>query len=215
MAIESVIFDLEGVVANTEPLWDQVSIIFLQRRNAVYNREQTKPLLMGKTLAEGVRIMQGQYGFSGDVDEQAIERREIARELFSEDVVFIPGFEKFYEIVVGKGLKSAIATSLERDFLKSIDQRLKLSELFNNKIFSIADVGYKSKPNPDIFLYAASQISTLPSSSLVIEDAPNGVEAARRAGMRCVALTTSTTREKLMGADLVVDSYTEIDLSKF
>lgn len=215
MSIESVIFDLEGVIVDTEPLWDQVSIIFLQRRNAAYNRDRTKPLLMGRTLAEGVRIMQEQYGFGGDVDEQAIERREIARELFSEDVVFIPGFEKFYENVLGKGLKSAIATSLEKDFLKSIDQRLKLSELFNDKIFSIADVGYKSKPNPDIFLHAASQLSTLPSSSLVIEDAPNGVEAARRAGMRCVALTTSTTREKLMSASLVVDSYTEIDLSKF
>ena len=215
MAIESVIFDLEGVIVNTEPLWDQVSVIFLQRHNAVYDREQTKPLLMGRTLAEGVRIMQEQYGFGGDVDEQAGERRAIARELFSEDVVFIPGFEKFYENVVGKGLKSAIATSLERDFLNSMDQRLKLSELFNDKIFSIADVGYKSKPNPDIFLHAASQLSTLPSNSLVIEDAPNGVEAARRAGMKCIALTTSTTREKLMGANLVVDSYTEIDLSKF
>lgn len=215
MVLESVIFDLEGVVINTEPLWDQVSVVFLQRRNAIYHRERTKPLLMGRTLEEGVRIMQEQYGFGGDVDEQATERREIARELFSEDVVFIPGFEKFYENVVGKGLKSAIATSLEKDFLKSMDQRLKLSELFNNKIFSIADVGYKSKPNPDIFLHAASQLSTLPSHSLVIEDAPNGIEAARRAGMRCVALTTSTTREKLMGANLVVDSYTEIDLSKF
>lgn len=215
MAIESVIFDLEGVIIDTEPLWDQVSIIFLERRKAIYNRERTKPLLMGKTLAEGVRIMQEQYGFGGNVEEQATERREIARELFSEDVVFIPGFEKFYENIVGKGLKSAIATSLERDFLKSMDQRLKLSELFNDKIFSIADVGYKSKPNPDIFLHAASQLSTLPLNSLVIEDAPNGVEAARRAGMRCVALTTSTTREKLIGANLVVDSYTEIDLSKF
>lgn len=215
MVIESVIFDLEGVIANTEPLWDQVSIIFLQRRNAIYDRERTKPLLMGKTLAEGVIIMQGQYRFSGNVDEQTTERREIARELFSEDVVFIPGFEKFYENIVSRGLKSAIATSLEKDFLKSMDQKLKLAELFNNKIFSIADVGYKSKPNPDIFLHAASQLSTLPSRSLVIEDAPNGIEATRRAGMRCVALTTSTTREKLMGANLVVDSYTEIDLSKF
>ncbi len=215
MAIESVIFDLEGVIIDTEPLWDQVSIVFLQRRNAIYNREQTKPLLMGKTLAEGVKIMQGQYGFSGDVDEQAMERREIARELFSEDVVFIPGFEKFYENVARRGLKSAIATSLERDFLKSLDQKLRLSALFDNKIFSIADVGYKSKPNPDIFLHAASQLSSLPSNSLVIEDAPNGVEAARRAGMKCIALTTSTTREKLIGASLVVDSYTEIDLNKF
>lgn len=215
MAIESVIFDLEGVIIDTEPLWDQVSVIFLQRHNAVYNREQTKPLLMGKTLAEGVRIMQGQYGFSGDVDDQATERREIARELFSENVAFIPGFEKFYENVSGKGLKSAIATSLEKDFLRSMDEKLKLGELFNNKVFSIADVGYKSKPNPDVFLYAASQLSTPPLSCLVIEDAPNGVEAARRAGMICIALTTSTTREKLLGANLVVDSYTEIDLSKF
>ncbi|MFZ2643579.1 MAG: HAD-IA family hydrolase, partial [Verrucomicrobiia bacterium] len=63
---------------------------------------------------------------------------------------------------------------------------------------------------PDIFLHAASQLGSKPENCLVIEDAPHGVEAARRAGMRCIAITTTYDREKLRGAERVVDSFAEI-----
>ena len=73
-------------------------------------------------------------------------------------------------------------------------------------------VGYRSKPNPDIFSHAANQFGAAPADCLVIEDAPNGVEAARSAGMKCVALTTTFARQQLSRANLVVDSFAEIDL---
>lgn len=211
--IEAIIFDMEGVVVDTESLWDEVAKLFLGRRGLVYDRATLKPLMMGKTMEEGIRIWQDHYGFNGNIQKQAEERRQIVREVFIKDVKFIPGFLEFYELIKSE-YKTAIATSSEREFLKLFDQRLNLTGLFGNHIYSIADIGHISKPNPDIYLYAAKKIGVTPSVSVGIEDAPNGIEALRRAGMRSIAITTSTTREELSAADLVVDSFSEIDLTK-
>jgi beta-phosphoglucomutase len=74
-------------------------------------------------------------------------------------------------------------------------------------------VGYRSKPNPDIFLHAANRLGVRPENCVVIEDAPHGVEGARRAGMKSIALTTTYERSTLSQADVVVDSFAQINLA--
>ena len=93
-----------------------------------------------------------------------------------------------------------------------MDQRLNLSALFEKKIYTLDKVGYRSKPNPDIFLYAAQQLQSSPENCVVIEDAPHGIDAAKNAGMWCIAITTTYDCGKLEKADFVVSAYTEIDL---
>ena len=68
------------------------------------------------------------------------------------------------------------------------------------------------KPDPELFLVAAQRIGMEPVNCVVIEDAPNGVQAAKAAGAKCIAVTNSTTAEKLCQADLVCDSLERIDL---
>jgi beta-phosphoglucomutase-like phosphatase (HAD superfamily) len=139
------------------------------------------------------------------------ERGEIVEELFKDDVNFIPGFIDFYE-KIKTDFKSAVATSLQRNFLEDGDKRLHLLKLFNGNVFSISDIGLISKPNPDIFLYAARKLNSPPENCLVIEDAPNGIESAKRAKMKCIAITTTFDRSKLTEADQIVNSYSEINL---
>jgi beta-phosphoglucomutase len=79
----------------------------------------------------------------------------------------------------------------------------------------LIDVEQRSKPNPDLFLHAAGRLEARPENCVVIEDAPHGVEAARRAGMKCIALTTTYDRRKLSQADIVVDTFDQIDLATF
>lgn len=213
--ITAIIFDLEGVIIDSErKVWEQEATEFLRNHGHVYNRDEVKHLLMGKTLEEGIVILQQHHGFTGNVKVLAQERRDIATRLFKEEVTFIPGFQDFYKNI-SKKYKIAIATSLERPFLEAIDAYLHLTTLFNNHVYSIADIGYISKPNPDIFLYAAKQLRVEPKNCMVIEDSPHGVEAAKRAGMKCIALTTSVGRDKLTKADVIVDNYKEIKLNKF
>ncbi|MEQ1815031.1 MAG: HAD family phosphatase [Nitrosomonas sp.] len=209
--IDTIIFDAEGIVIDTEAIWDKGQEIFLQRRGFVYDRERIKPLLTGRTLAEGVEVMRQAYQFAGDTGTLAQERADIVQDLFIHETSFISGFLEFYESVRNR-YKTCIATSMDKDLLKQVDQRLSLSTLFENKIYTLDKVGYRSKPNPDIFLYAAQQLQSSPENCVVIEDAPHGIDAAKSAGMWCIAITTTYDPGKLGKADFVVSAYTEIDL---
>ncbi|MCI0491577.1 MAG: HAD family phosphatase [Planctomycetes bacterium] len=73
----------------------------------------------------------------------------------------------------------------------------------------------RGKPDPQVFLIAAERLGVLPAMCVVVEDAAHGVEAAHGAGMRCVALTGTTTRDNLAKADLVVDSLHEVTTARF
>jgi beta-phosphoglucomutase len=70
-----------------------------------------------------------------------------------------------------------------------------------------------SKPNPDIFLYAASEMQSNPIECLVIEDSPHGIEAAKRANMKTIALATTHEKKKLEHADFIFETYKDIDTS--
>ena len=210
--IDTIIFDAEGIVIDTETIWDKGQAIFLQRRGFVYDRERIKPLLTGRTLAEGVEVMKQAYRFDGDTEALARERADIVRELFMHETTFIDGFLPFFATVRGC-YKTCIATSMDQDLLKLVDQHLNLSALFENRIYTLDKVGFRSKPNPDIFLYAAQQLGSSPGNCVVIEDAPHGIDAAKRAGMRCIAISTTYDAGKLQQADMIVNAYAEIDLA--
>lgn len=210
--IDTIIFDAEGIVIDTETIWDKGQAIFLQRRGFVYDRERIKPLLTGRTLAEGVEVMKQAYRFDGDTEALARERADIVRELFMHETTFIDGFLPFFATVRGR-YKTCIATSMDQELLELVDQHLNLSALFENRIYTLDKVGFRSKPNPDIFLYAAQQLESAPGNCVVIEDAPHGIDAAKRAGMCCIAISTTYDPGKLQQADLIVNAYTEIDLA--
>ncbi|OGD89400.1 hypothetical protein A3J17_04810 [Candidatus Curtissbacteria bacterium RIFCSPLOWO2_02_FULL_40_11] len=211
--IKAVIFDLEGVIVDSERHWDKSDTKFLKNHGIKYDSKRIKPLLMGKNLHEGVKILQGIYDLRGEVEDLVQERRDIIINLYP-TTNFIPGFKCFFN-KVKKLYSTGVATSIERRFLEIIDNKLGISNLFNNHVYSIADIGFTSKPNPDIFLFVADKIKTKPEECLILEDSPNGIEAAKRAGMKCIALTTSTDRKRLKGADFIVDSYSQIELNRF
>jgi HAD superfamily hydrolase (TIGR01509 family) len=204
--IDTIIFDGEGVVVDTEGVWDMGQEEFLHRRGFVYDRERIKPLLTGRSLVEGVEILQHEYGFDGDPQEQARERAEIVRELFETQVGFVAGFERFFESV-REDYKTCIATAMDPALLAPLDRKLGLSERFGGRIYTLDDVNYRSKPHPDLFLHAARELGSTAAQCLVFEDAPHGIEAARRAQMLCVGLTTTYTEDQLGEADIVLSGY--------
>lgn len=152
------------------------------------------------------------YPFEGDVKVLANERREIFGSLLETGMNFIPGFLDFCEHIKERHA-IAVASSLERKFLTIVNTTVGLSRLFGDHIYSIEDIGFIAKPRPDIFLHAANKLGIAPSDCVVVEDSPHGVTAAKRAGMRCIAILTSTTRDNLAHADMIVADYSEIDLA--
>ena len=208
--IDTIIFDAEGVVIDTEPIWDKAEAEFLRRRGLVYDRTQIKHLLSGRSISEGAEILRTTFGLTGDLPSLVAERIDLVRAQLERQVAFIPGFPEFFH-KIQPAFKTAIATAMAEELLATVDRRLGLRRLFAGKVFSLANVGYRSKPNPDLFLYASAQLGSNPATCLVIEDAPHGVEAARRAGMKCVALATTYEAALLSRADLVVHSFSQIN----
>ena len=210
-SLQAIIFDLEGTIIDTETIWDEAAVEFLKRHDRVYDRARTKHLLMGGSIAAGAKLMQDQYQFEGDPQALATQRRDIFEELLKRNIRFIDGFKTFFA-QVKPSYKLAIATSMERRFLADVDEQLGLVSMFDHHVYSIEDIGFIPKPQPNIFLHAARHLGVDPSCCLVIEDAPKGIQAANAAGMRSVGITTSVPRNLLVEADQIVDKFSEISL---
>jgi len=212
--INTILFDGDGVVIDSERMWNAAQQEFARRHDLAYERMKIKALIAGRSQAEAVEILKAECGLTGDTQSLANERMDLVKREFEKGVDFVPGFNEFFQRV-RTDYQTCIATAMPEELLAIVDGRLGLSGLFGGQIYSLIAVGYRSKPNPDIFLHAAKQLGAEPANCLVIEDAPHGVEAARRAGMKCIGLTTTFDRQTLSRADYVVDSFAQIDLAGF
>lgn len=211
---EAILFDCDGVVLDSETIWDRCETEFLRRRGIVFDIARTKPLITGLGQRAGVLLLQEQYGVEGDPDALVLERLEIIRELFAREVRFTAGFPEFYEEKVRGRYATCIATSMPEELFAVADRRLGIARFFDGRVYFPSHVGGRAKPAPDIFLYAAAQLGAPPERCLVIEDSPRGLEAARRAGMTSIGLATTHEKELLAGADRVVSSFAEIELPR-
>jgi beta-phosphoglucomutase len=208
--IEAILFDCDGVVLDSETIWDRCEAEFLGRRGIAFDIARTKPLITGLGQRAGVLLLQEQYGIEGDPDALVAERLEIIRGLFEREVRFTGGFPEFFERKVRGRYATCIATSMPEELFAVADRKLGLSRFFGSRVYFPSHVGGRAKPAPDLFLYAAAQLGASPDRCLVIEDSPRGIEAARRAGMPVVGLATTHERELLREADRVVGSFSEI-----
>ncbi|MDZ4284975.1 MAG: HAD family phosphatase [Patescibacteria group bacterium] len=205
-----IIFDHDGVIANSEDLYDIADREFLRRHGVDYRREEIVSLLMGRNFTETTGILKERYQLRGTLEALIHERRGFLEAQYRSSLDFIPGFSGFHAELVKNGLQTCVATSSEPVLFAIAKERLRLEEFFGGRMFTVAQVGNRSKPNPALFLYAAEQMGVTPEGCMVIEDSPNGVLAAKNAAMYCVALTTTHTREQLAVADVAVSSYGEL-----
>lgn len=206
--IETLVLDAEGVVIDTERVWDLANKVFFETHGVTYVRAEVKHLLSGRTLVESSDLLKKMYGLAGDPASLARERHEEVKQLLAEHAAFLPGFRDFFQ-VHGRRLRCCIATALDPDLLAVVDERLHLRDLFDGNVFTVADAG-RSKPHPDVFLYASSMMGSSPTDCLVVEDSPNGIEAARRAGMCCIALASTYSPSLLTGADYLAHSWADV-----
>jgi beta-phosphoglucomutase len=212
--IDAILFDCDGVVLDSETIWDRCETEFLRRRGIAFDIARTKPLITGLGQRAGVLLLQEQYGVAGDPDALVLERLEIIRELFEQEVRFTEGFPEFYEEKVRGRYATCIATSMPEELFAVADRKLGIARFFDGRVYFPAHVGGRAKPAPDIFLYAAAQLGAPPERCLVIEDSPRGLEAARRAGMTSIGLATTHGPEMLGEADRVVSSFAGIELPR-
>ena len=216
--LKAIIFDFDGIIADTEPIHLEAFKIVLKEHGIDLSDEAyfNKYLAFDdKTLFEKIFDDNGK-NFSASLIGNLIEVKHLLiNDLFKSRVKLFPGFTDFIELIKNSYVLSIASGALKSE-IEFILNKYGLLNHFQN--ITSADEVLKCKPDPESFIASLQKINRsskpeiYPHECLVIEDSVYGVEAAKSANMNCIAITNSYGRELLINADLVVDSFYEINL---
>jgi beta-phosphoglucomutase family hydrolase len=210
------IFDLNGTMIDDmryhEAAWHDV---FVNQLNASLTLEQVKQQLYGTSEEIFARIF-GPGKFSKEEIGAITDRKESRyREEFLPFLKLINGLDSFLDLTKTQGISLAIGTAAPTLNVDFVLDNLQLRSFFP-VIIGPGDVT-ESKPHPEVFLKAANQLGIPPGQCVVFEDSPKGIEAARRAGMKAIGVTSYHTSEELKNKNLLftIKNYTDERLRQF
>lgn len=209
--IRAVIFDMDGVLTDSEPLINAAAIAMFKEKGL-----QVKPEDFGPFVGAGEdRYIGGvaeAYHFSLDLPAAKARTYEIYLELVPKRLKAFPGARELVWHCHSAGLRIGVASSADRVKVEANLRTIDLPPEVWNAVVWGEEVKQK-KPAPEIFLGAAAKLHVSPSECVVIEDAVNGIQAAKAAGMCCIAVAQTFPAERLQAADLVRQKIADISLS--
>lgn len=205
-----VIFDLDGVLADSEPWWNQIDTKLLAEHGVNYRGEYHRNVL-GVSYRLAVEFYKNAFHISAPVEELMRRRGEIATDFFANRVGLFPSAKMTLEQLREMKLTLAIATSSVSASAGPFLERTGIRSFF--KVIITGDQVERGKPDPDIYLLTAKKIGIAPAACLVIEDALAGVAAAKAGNMRVAAIPDTRFVDSLdykKEADYVLGSLSEI-----
>lgn len=199
--IRGVLFDMDGVLVDSEEFICKAAIMMFLEMGITVKPEDFTPFVgMGEIMYLGG--VAEKYKISLNIDTAKARTYEIYEEIVSGRLKPLPGVHEFIASCRRKGLRLALATSADRiKMLINLREIGLTTESFHATVNGL-EVDRK-KPFPDIYIKAANDLGLKPPECLVVEDALSGVRAAKTAGCRCLALTTSFGAEILGEADWI------------
>jgi HAD superfamily hydrolase (TIGR01509 family) len=205
--IRAVVFDLDGLLFNTEELYQFVGTELMRRRAKTFEDELIHKI-MGRPQQVALQMMIDWHGLDTTVEILARETEELFAEILGERLAFMPGAARLLDSLELAGIPKAIATSSGRRFVKNVLGHFHLEPRFQF-ILTGEDVKH-GKPDPEIYLKAAEQFGLKPREIMVLEDSQNGCRAAVAAGAFAVAVPGGhSLRHDFAGAALVVGTLTD------
>jgi beta-phosphoglucomutase family hydrolase len=208
---KAVIFDMDGVLIDSEPLHVKVETAMFNELNIplsqnMYSRfAGTTSLSMWNSLVEEFHIDKKPEELAFASNNRFIDELKN-----SKNVTLFEGVVDVLENLKKKNISVALASSSSIDIVNVILDRFNLRTYFN-AIVTGTDVKH-SKPHPEIFLLAAKRLNIPPSDCIVVEDSTNGVLAAKYAGIHCVGFKPAGNKHELTEASRIIKSFREFDL---
>jgi len=194
-----VIFDMDGVLLDSEPFICKAACMMFAERGLQVKPEDFLPFV-GAGENRYIGGVAEKYNFPVEINAVKKRTYDIYLEIIRGQLHALPGVYDFLDACRRSGRKLALATSADRRKAEGNLSEIRLPWNSFDAVVTGEDVAHK-KPDPEIFLTAAHRLELDPRECLVVEDAVNGVAAAKASGARCLALTTSFTRQQLAGAD--------------
>ncbi len=207
----AVIFDMDGVLADSEPLICAAACEMFREHGVGVVPEDFRPFI-GAGENRYIGGVAEKYGLSLDIAEAKARTYAIYLDLVPERLSAFPGAAELVAACHREGLACAVASSADRIKVDANLRTIGLPPSEWQAVVTAEDVE-RRKPDPALFLRAAEKLGVAPAACTVVEDAVNGIVAAKAAGMRCVAVATSFPPAELSRADVVRGSIAEVTLA--
>ena len=206
--IEAVIFDMDGVLTDSEPLINAAAVEMFREMGLEVRPEDFIPFV-GTGENRYIGGVAEKYGFALDIIDAKRRTYEIYLDLVPLRLEAFPGAQALVSACRSAGLKTAVASSADAIKIEANLRKIGLPPESWDAIVTGEDVEHR-KPEPEIFLHAARRLALASERCVVVEDAINGIQAAKAAGMRCIAVAQTFPASQLGEADLVRNSISQI-----
>ncbi|MBI3051470.1 HAD family phosphatase [Candidatus Woesearchaeota archaeon] len=211
--IKAVIFDLDGVLIQSQELHRLAWNKELERFGLSFTKEEFQHYFG----LRGQEIVRKKFTISGkqapeDIPTMIFQKNAYFRQIAENSLEPLPGAKELLQNLKRQNYKTALGTSAPRENVEFFMKKTGLGKYLDG--YACADDVSKGKPEPEVFLKAAEKIGAKPAECVVIEDARHGIQAAKKAGMKCIAVATTHPAEDLKQADIIEKDMSTITVEK-
>lgn len=209
--ITTVIFDMDGVLVNSEPLHHEVSLVQFEQLNIEVTNE-IFATFTGNSNKMIYQKIKDRFQLDNEIEDLIAAKNRLFIEAFDkkEDLHLMSGVKDLILDLYNNGMQLVVASSSEMEIINKVFERFDLDKYFTHKV-SGNDFP-ESKPNPAIFLKAAELAQTPIENCIVIEDSTNGIKAAKAAGIYCIAYKSEGVESQNQSlADSIINNFKELN----
>jgi HAD superfamily hydrolase (TIGR01509 family) len=211
--MDAVIFDMDGVIVDSEIHWKTTEGYFLQSLLPAWSaNDQDK--IIGLGVLDLYALLVNTYHLQ-QTKEQFLEfYQEMANEIYGQKVSLIDGFKELLSALNTNTIPVALASSSPTSWINIMLERFSLRDSFQ-AVVSADELAGQGKPSPAIYLLTATRLGVSPNRCIAVEDSKNGVLSAKNAGMFCVGFRNGFNDEQdLSRADMIIHHFAEFDWQK-
>ncbi|HEY5465139.1 MAG TPA: HAD family phosphatase [Hanamia sp.] len=202
---KAVIFDLDGTLLDNNSFHRKTWEAYLKNMGKQISEEEFNAHLNGRTNKDAVEYIYGRKMSKEESTKYTLEKEALYRKIYLPFIKPISGLIEFLDYLHKKNIPMAIATSGIQPNIDFMFEHVPIKKYFK-AIVNSSHIK-KGKPDPEIYIKAASLLGVDPKKCLVFEDAVVGIKSAKAAGMKVIALSTTQSKEELADANLIIDDY--------
>ncbi len=207
--MNAVIFDMDGVIVDSEIQWKTLEGYFLQSLIPTWSSSDQDKII-GLGVHDLYTLLIGQYGLQKTKAQFLELYQEMANEIYGQKVSLIVGFSDLLTTLNKNNIPVALASSSPKSWINIMLRRFGLQSSFK-VVVSADELEGEGKPSPAIYLLTAQRLGVSPTSCIAIEDSKNGVLSAKNAGMFCIGFRNGFNEEQdLSKADMIIHGFAEL-----